>query len=125
MARERGTDVRSTAKDVCLIVDKTDQVAFLIGGRGETECMVDALLDQGHQLREIKYKGNEQFYNVILHRGMEMAGLSIPMTGIDSVVYIPNKANYLDLRLYKPGVPKPNTRLEFGGELALRNLEGE
>lgn len=120
MARERGTDVFATERDVCLIVDETDGVALLIGGRGEAEQMVDVLLEEGHQLREVTYKGNEQFYNVLLHRGMDMCGVGIPHDDIDSIVFLPNKADFVDLRLYRPGVPKEKKLAEFSTDFAKR-----
>jgi hypothetical protein len=122
MARKRGKDNVFTEKDLCLVIHRAERTAYVIGGRGQAEKVVDMLGKS--ECVEFDWRGNKQHFKPLLYRSSRRlsAGISSDNKMIDSVVVMFNESEF-DIRFHKPGVQGVEKRIPVTGkEEAFKSL---
>jgi hypothetical protein len=122
MARERGKDNIFTEKDLCLVIHRAERTAYVVGGRGQAEKVVDMLGKD--ECLKFTWRGDEQYFKPLLYRSSRRlsAGISSDNKMVDSVVIMFNESKF-DIRFVKPGVQGVEKRIPTTGkEEAFRDL---
>lgn len=96
--REWGADTVMSKFYICSILDETDGIAYIVGGLGTTEKLVDRLTKnrkKPHQLRTFKYRKKVKPYQIMSYNRRTAYGFEVEnIMNWKKIVVIPGTADF-------------------------------